>query len=273
VAIPHLSNGTTPDEVAAALASDGCVVVDELASRLEVDAVLADLEPFVDATPVGPDEFSGFRTRRTGSLIARSPAAREFVARRLVVDSVRRALSHATTIQLHLTQLITIGPGEPAQMIHRDQWAYDFFTFPVGVEVQISTMWAFDDFTEENGATRVIPGSHLAPDKERFSVEDTVPAEMAKGSVLLYTGALYHGGGANRSAHIRRGCNIDYNVSWLRQEENQYLATPQDVARDLPDDLLRLMGYARGAYALGYVGDLWDPLDVLRGTPGAHGFR
>ncbi|MEO2138189.1 MAG: phytanoyl-CoA dioxygenase family protein, partial [bacterium] len=83
--------------------------------------------------------------------------------------------------------------------------------------------------------------------------------------VLLYTGSVYHGGGANKSDATRCGANITYNLAWLRQEENQYLSVPPEIARELPDDLLRLMGYSRGAYALGYVGDLKDPLKVLRG--------
>ena len=86
---------------------------------------------------------------------------------------------------------------------------------------------------------------------------------MPAGSVLLYTGSLYHGAGANRSDATRYGVNLTYALSWLRQEENQYLAVPFDVARTFPEPLLRLMGYARGAYALGYVDDLRDPLDVL----------
>jgi ectoine hydroxylase-related dioxygenase (phytanoyl-CoA dioxygenase family) len=91
--------------------------------------------------------------------------------------------------------------------------------------------------------------------------------------VLLYTGSLYHGGGANHSDSTRYGLNITYAVSWLRQEENQYLSVPFEIARTLDEPLLRLMGYARGAYALGYVDDLRDPLDVLRGdTAGGTGF-
>src|SRR5439155_719737 len=88
--------------------------------------------------------------------------------------------------------------------------------------------------------------------------------EMARGSVLFYSGSVYHGGGANRSEETRVGINITYNVSWLRQEENQYLAVPLEIARTLPVDLLRLMGYQRGAYALGYVDDLRDPIEVVR---------
>ena len=160
--------------------------------------------------------------------------------------------------------MIAIGPGEPAQMIHRDQWAFDFFPFPRDYEVQCNTIWAMTDFTEENGATRVIPGSNHFEDKMRFEEKDTIPAEMKKGSVLLYTGSIYHGGGANRSNQTRIGINITYNLSWLRQEENQYLSVPLEIARTLPVDLLKLMGYRRGAYALGYVDDLRDPLDVVK---------
>jgi ectoine hydroxylase-related dioxygenase (phytanoyl-CoA dioxygenase family) len=183
----------------------------------------------------------------------------------LVLEAARAHLAESTNIQLHLTQLIAIGPDEPAQTVHRDQWAFDFFPFPSGYAVQCNTLWAMTDFTAMNGATRVIPGSHWFEDKQRFEEADTVPADMARGSVLFYTGALYHGGGANRSDEVRIGVNITYARAWLRQEENQYLSVPLDVARGLPVELLRLMGYARGAYALGYVDDLRDPLDVLRG--------
>ena len=89
---------------------------------------------------------------------------------------------------------------------------------------------------------------------------------MPAGSVFVYTGAVYHGGGANRSDATRYGLNLTYARSWLRQEENQYLSVPLDFARELPDALLRLIGYQRGAYALGYVDDVRDPLESLRGT-------
>lgn len=220
------------------------------------------------STPVGPDDFAGRRTRRTGGLVARSPAAREIVAHPLVLAVARRVLANAAGFQLHLTQMIAIGPGEPAQPVHRDQWAFDFFPFPVGYEVQCNTIWAMCDFTEENGATRLVPGSHRREDGLAFEAADTIPATMPAGSVLLYTGSLYHGAGANRSDETRCGLNLTYSASWLRQEENQYLSVPPEVARTLSEDLLRLLGYARGAYALGYVDDMRDPLDVLLGRGG-----
>src|SRR5579884_3729339 len=259
----HLSADTDADRVAGALAEDGAVIVDGLAPPDLLDRIAAELDPHLALTPTGPDDFSGRNTRRTGALIARSPSSRQLVMDPLILSTTGRFLSQATNFQLHLTQAIAIGPGSPAQTIHRDQWAFDFFTFPRGYEVQCNTIWAMTDFTEENGATRVIPGSNRFDDKLRFEEKDTIAAEMTKGSVLVYSGSVYHGGGANRSNQTRAGINITYNLSWLRQEENQYLAVPLEVARTLPVELLRLIGYQRGAYALGYVGDLLDPLQVV----------
>jgi hypothetical protein len=264
--IPRLAATASGQEVAEALGREGCAVVERLVPPALLDQARAELGPHLDATPVGTDDFMGHRTRRTGGLVARSATCRELVMHPLVLDAVHGVLGHATSFQLHLTQVIAIGPGEPAQMIHRDQWAFDFFPFPPGYEVQCNTIWAMNDFTEENGATRLIPGSHGLEDRREFQTADTVPAEMPAGSVLLYTGALYHGAGANRSAGTRYGLNITYAVSWLRQEENQYLSVPAEIARTLPESLLRLMGYARGAYSLGYVDDLRDPLDALLGS-------
>ena len=267
MSIEHLAASTPAEQIAATLGRDGVVVVDRVVPPDVMDRARAELEPYLRATAVGTDEFSGRRTRRTGGLVARSATCRELIMHPLVLDTVRVVLGHVASFQLHLTQVIAIGPGEPPQLIHRDQWAYDFFPFPKGYEAQCNTIWAMTDFTEQNGATRVIPGSNHLDDRLEFSEADTLPAEMAKGSVLFYTGSLYHGAGANRSDATRYGVNVTYNCAWLRQEENQYLSVPLEIARTLPVDLLRLMGYARGAYALGYVDDLRDPIDVLR--PGA----
>ncbi|HEV7735564.1 MAG TPA: phytanoyl-CoA dioxygenase family protein [Candidatus Binatia bacterium] len=263
--IPRLPATATGSDVASALAAEGCAIVERLIPTSLLAQARSELRPFLDATAPGTDEFSGHRTRRTGGLVARSATCRDLVMHPTVLEAVRGVLSEATTVQLHLTQVIAIGPGEPGQRIHRDQWAFDFFPFPSGYEVQCNTIWAMTDFTEANGATRVVPGSHRQADRLMFEHTDTVPAEMPAGSVLFYTGSAYHGAGANQSDETRYGINITYAVSWLRQEENQYLSVPADVARTLPEPLLRLIGYARGAYALGYVDDLRDPLSVLLG--------
>ena len=271
--IEHLSAQTSAAEVAAAIRRDGAAIVDRLVGDDLVDRVLAEARPFLEATPVGGEDFSGLRTRRTGSLIARVPAARDLAAHPTVLGVCDDMLGvNATSYQLHLTQVIDIGPDEPAQALHRDQWAWDAFAFPVGFEVEISTIWAMQDFSEENGATRVVPGSHRWEAGRTPSPEASVAAEMAKGSVLIYTGSVFHGGGANRSAAWRTAVNIDYCLGWLRQEENQYLSCPPEVARGIPVELARLIGYRRAAYALGYFGDTQDPIEAVHPELASRGF-
>lgn len=111
----------------------------------------------------------------------------------------------------------------------------------------------------------MVPGSHGSADPGTFTPADSVAATMPRGSVVLYTGRTVHGGGANASGSWRTGLNVDYVLGWLRQEENQYLSVPREVAAELPEEVQRLMGYQLGAYALGYVDDLRDPIRVLRG--------
>jgi ectoine hydroxylase-related dioxygenase (phytanoyl-CoA dioxygenase family) len=271
-AIQHVKPTTDPDDIRDILLTDGAVVVDDLAEGNCLERMRSELATFIESTPFGSDRFAGHNTRRTGALIARSQASRELVQHPVALDVTRRLLDKAKNFQLHLTQTIAIGPGEPAQPIHRDQWAFDFYPFPSDYHVQCNTMWAVTDFTEENGATRIIPGSQDLPDSTEHTFDETVPAEMSAGSCLFYTGKVYHGGGANRSDAVRIGGNITYVVGWLRQEENQYLSVPREVAATLDDDLLRLMGYRVGAYALGYIDDVRDPLDAIRGSTGEMSF-
>ncbi len=268
----HVPADTPAEAVHEILARDGALIIDDLASRESIDAITGEMASFVEATPNGSDDFSGRTTKRTGALIARSPSSRALVTHPVILDVAARLMHQASSIQVHLTQIISIGPDSPGQSIHRDEWAFDFFAFPSDVHPQCNTIWAMTDFTEENGATRLIPGSQDWEMDLGHSVEESVPAEMTKGSCLLYTGKVYHGGGANRSDHVRTGLNLTYCVAWLRQEENQYLSCPREVALTLDDELLKLMGYRIGAYALGYADDVRDPLDALRGTTGQMGF-
>ena len=270
--ITHLTSNASAPQVADVVAADGAVIVDHLAPVALMDRIGEELAPWLAATPTGPDAFSGSRTRRTGALIARSPASRELVLHPLSLGVTGLVLERASNFQLHLTQAIAIGAGASAQPIHRDQWAFDFFPFPRGYEVQCNSIWALTEFSTENGATRVVVGSHKADDGVAYRIEDTEPAEMGRGSVLYYSGSVYHGGGPNRTDTTRLGINITYNVAWLRQEENQYLSVPREIAATLPVDLLRLMGYDRGAYALGYIDDLRDPIEAVRPGTGSVGF-
>ena len=264
-----VGNATAPEDIATVLREDGCVTVSDVVSPEVMDQITTELKPYVAATEVGPFEFLGHATRRTGALIARSPSARILVAHPTILETVDLLLGdHCSTFQIDLTQLVDIGPGEPAQMIHRDQWSFDHYPFPTGFDAEISTMWAATDFTEEMGATRVVVGSHLwEEDPTEVDPALSTGAVMSKGSVLIYVGSIFHGGGANTTDVHRVGINVGYSLGWLRQEENQYLACPPEIARTLPEGLLRLMGYQRGSYGLGYVDDMREPLDWLYDRP------
>jgi ectoine hydroxylase-related dioxygenase (phytanoyl-CoA dioxygenase family) len=254
-------------DVAAAIASDGAAIVEDLVTGATIDAVMGEMAPHLDATPNGADDFAGQNTRRTGALLARSPSSVAMVAHPLVLGVADNFLwPSKTTFQVHLTQMIAIGGGSPQQALHRDQWCFDFFPFPDDVEVELSTMWALTDFTPANGATRFIPGSHREGDHVLADEYRCVQAAMPRGSVLLYSGRTVHGGGANTTDEVRIGLNVDYTLGWLRQEENQYLSVPPEVARTLPDGVAELAGYSLGGYALGYVDDVRDPRHFLRGT-------
>lgn len=252
------------DPVVRALEADGAAIVAGLADPGTIDAVAEELAPWIEKSRFGREDFSGTRTQRTGSLITRSRTVRALVANPLVLDVAERILGpHCDRFQLHLTQVIRIGPGETCQPLHRDQWAFSR-KLPTTMEYELQTLWALCDFTDENGATRVIAGSHRWEAGRRPSPEETVGAAMSKGSVLLYLGSVYHGGGANRSADARSGLGIGYSLGWLRQEENQYLSVPPEVARELPEKLQRLIGYDMGGYSLGYFGDVEHPREALR---------
>jgi ectoine hydroxylase-related dioxygenase (phytanoyl-CoA dioxygenase family) len=265
MALTHFSATTEAATIAEHIRQHGYAIVDDLADINLLERLEAETQPYIDVSAYGRDEYDGTFTRRTGALIARSPASRALVMNPVAVTIVKDFLSHATAIQLHTTQIISIGPGETRQKLHRDQMAFDFFPFPTDYHVQCNTIWALSDFTLENGATHLCPGTSGIDDTAATAVE-SIQAEMRRGACLFYDGKILHGGGANLSDQIRRGVNLTYSVGWVRQEENQYLACPPNIARTLDDDLLRMMGYQAGAFAMGYVGDQQDPLAVLRGT-------
>jgi len=262
--IPRCTPDTTSAEISAALLDNGAVIIERLVGDEWCDRMLAEVRPWSAASPTGGDEFSGANTRRTGALLTRCPSSLGLVAHPLILDVVDRTLwPKKTTFQLHLTQSIAIGPDSPAQMLHRDQWCYDFFPFPEDVVVEVSCIWAMHDFTKENGATRVVPGSHRLAHGVRVADGETAVAEMPRGSVVMYLGSTFHGGGANVSNETRYGINVDYVLGWLRQEENQYLSYTLDEVRQLPERVQRLLGYEVGAYALGYIDGGRSPMELL----------
>jgi len=254
------------NEILAAFKRDGAVVINGLMPVALHRRVGDELAPWIASTPEGRDDFVGRQTTRTGALVARSPACRELVMHELVMDLAKRfLLDFSNKIQLHLTQVINIKPGQGTQPLHRDRLAWGGY-IPDQIEPQFNTLWALTDFTEENGATRLVPGSaHWESDRRADDAEKT-QATMSAGSVLLYSGSVIHGGGENRSAHNRTGINITYCLSWLRTEENNYLSCPPEIAKDLDPGLQELLGYTMGNYALGYYSDpatVGETTDIL----------
>ena len=153
----HVAATTPASEVVEHLRRDGYVIIDDLAPPGLMDRIQDEVEPYIDATPMGYTPILGKKTRRTGALIARSPACRELIQDPTVLGVCEDFLGHATAFQLMLTQIISIEPGESAQGLHRDQIAWDHFPFPEDYHVQCNTLWALSDYTVDDCAGE-IPG-------------------------------------------------------------------------------------------------------------------
>ena len=256
-----LTSEATVEEVVQLLRQDGALIIKDIISPQVVDQLTAEMQPYINATPTGRDEFTGHTTRRTGALAARSAACRDLIVNDLVLGSAKEYLKPFTRkIILHLTQTIDIGPGAAAQEIHRDRYAWGKY-LPREIEPQFNTIWALTDFTPENGATQCVPGSQDWDWSQSHTAEQICQAEMTKGSVFIYSGSVLHAGGENRSSAHRLGLNLTYCLGWLRQEENQYLSCPPEIAKNFDPALQDLLGYTQGEYALGYYTDPTDPTD------------
>ena len=259
--LKHFAPDTDPQVIAKAVEEDGAIVLDDVIDPAFIAALRSETDPYMEGTPDGFDDFAGRLTTRTGGLMARSEKCRTLIAHPVILDACKLFLQpYCQSVQLHLTQIIRIRPGQTAQMIHRDRWAWG--THLTHVEPQFNTIWAITDFTAENGATQVVPGSTELPDDAAIAPELITQAEMRAGSVLIYSGSVFHGGGENRSTSDRIGINITYTLGWLRQEENQYLSCPPEIAKTLDRPLQELIGYSMGQYALGYY--------TPPGAPGEH---
>ncbi len=249
---------------------DGAVILRDVIGADVVGQMKREVQPYLGATPMGRDAFTGFATQRTGALVARMPTCRALVLNDAVLGCARGFLAPYTDrIILHVTQIINIHPGQSEQALHRDRLAWGKH-LPRSVEPQFNSIWALNDFTVANGATRVVPCSQTWDWKRKAKSEEIVQAEMAMGSVLLYTGSVIHGGGENRSNEARMGLNITFCLGWLRQEENQYLSCPPHVAQDFDPELQDLLGYTQGNYALGYYSDPSGPGDKSDIRPPEH---
>jgi ectoine hydroxylase-related dioxygenase (phytanoyl-CoA dioxygenase family) len=273
------------DAIYAALDRDGAVIVENLLSPDVVARVNAEVESAVDAAD--PDAalfnpimqaFHGRFTKQVAGISGISPTfATDVMCHPLLLAICDRVLlPSCARYQLNLGHLLQRGPGSDEQWLHRDEAVWSDVPRP-HPELQLATVIAFVDFTRDNGATRVVPGSHRWPDRQLLPAEQVVAppaaetiayAEMAAGSAVIYSGGTIHAGGANTTSIERRGAHLSYCLGWLRTEENNYLSTPPSVAAKLPRRAQELLGYAlhdsipRGGGYLGMV-RMQDPVDLL----------
>lgn len=251
--IARLGPDASVDAVCDHLERDAAVIVEDVLPLRLLDAIRSEVEPYLEACTGGEDKFKGLATQRIGALVARSPASREVVLNDIVNRTAAKFLEpFASGYQLIVAQAASIGPGEQAQRLHRDRGCYGHY-LPKHIETHLNTVWAISECTADNGATQVVPGSHAWDDDRRAEPHEVRRAEMSPGSVLIYSGSVIHGGGANvTNDEHRLALLIQYALNWLRQQENQYLSCPPDIAKTLSPELQEIVGYTRAGPVLGF---------------------
>jgi len=246
---------------AAALARDGFVVLERLFDADQVAALRTALRPLFRAE-TGRNPFEGLQTRRIYAVIQKTLACNALAEHPLVLALLDGIL--APNYLLSQLQAIEILPGEAAQPLHHDDSLYPVPRprAPLGA----ATILALDDFTAENGATCILPGSHLWDDRQPTAREAAAvqPVVMPAGSVVLFVGTLWHGGGANRSAAPRLAVTAQYCAPWCRQQENFSLSVSRERVRECSPDMQRLLGYSVHAPFMGMV-DGMHPRRLLEG--------
>tara|TARA_B100001142_G_scaffold296282_1_gene317899 strand:- start:6442 stop:7317 length:876 start_codon:yes stop_codon:yes gene_type:complete len=256
----------TAEQLITELDANGCVIVEGHISDTRMRRLHTELQPYLDNAPLGKTDFAGRTSRRRNGLLTKSETCRELAIDPLVLAVCDGVLGpNCVNYRLHVTMLVELMPGEVRQEIHRDGEIY-----PVrhpAPPMTLAAFWAYTDFTKENGATLVAPGSHRWPQERQPEDHELVQAVMPQGSMLLYTSSVWHGNAANHSDAVRTGMGLHYSLGWLRQEENQVLSSPPEVARNFPERLQRLIGYDFGGPYLGFV-EQGNPIGLLRDDDG-----
>jgi ectoine hydroxylase-related dioxygenase (phytanoyl-CoA dioxygenase family) len=244
-----------------AIEGDGYTIVEDAIDADLITALAGDLlriEHALDVRPAG-NAFEGAHTVRIYNLLALGPVYARIPIHDHVLPIVERVLDRGCLISS--LSSISIDPGESAQPIHADDQL-----LPVPKPhppLVCNTMWALTDFTDANGATRIIPGSHTRDHSPEYGTEyASIPAEMRRGSVLIWHGSLWHGGGANRTRERRVGIAMNYCAGFIRQQENQQLGLSADTVRSFSPRLLELVGYGIYRGLVGHI-DKRSPAEVL----------
>jgi ectoine hydroxylase-related dioxygenase (phytanoyl-CoA dioxygenase family) len=240
-----------PQELAEAISRDGYVVVRDLVAPSLVREIRDALAPWLGGRRFGRNDFEGLRSERVYALLAKVPAIAKIVEHPTVLAVIDRLLRPHYRLSACLA--IQVHPGEKPQGWHFDD-AYVAVPRPRPM-MGVSAIWAFDDFTDENGATEVIPGSHLwgVADEAVPGDARAVQIVMPAGSAVLFAGTLVHRGGAHRGSATRLGITPQYCEPWVRQIENMVLAVPPEVARGYSERVQELLGYDVFDPFIGYV--------------------
>jgi ectoine hydroxylase-related dioxygenase (phytanoyl-CoA dioxygenase family) len=256
LALEHVPNTASVDEIMEVVKRDGGVIIKGLLSpdqvqrfNAEIEPHLSELNPGSESANDGVKEFHGSQTKRLTNLVTISPIFREEIIDLDLVLSVADSAMLPTydSYWMGTAQVIDIGPGNKAQPLHRDLENYPYFVTagPTAPEVMCNFLIALTDFTEENGATRVIPGSHVWPDfEDRGTPEQTIPAIMEAGDALYFSGKLAHGGGANTTTdERRRGVAFTFNPGYFVPEEAYPFVVDLELVRTLSPRVQQLLGF------------------------------
>src|SRR5262245_54681389 len=235
----------TPERLAA-LHTDGYTVIERAISSELVATIKGTLAPWLKGERLGRNDFEGFYSERVYALLAKAPVLAALVEHEEVLALVDKLLPPHYLLSALLA--INVHPGENPQDFHVDDSAGGFLLRRPRPWLGVSTIWALDDFTESNGATEVIPGSHLwsddrAPDPSEQS-RDAVKVCMPAGSVVVFLGNLLHRGGAHHGTAPRLGITPQYCAPWMRQIENMVLAVPPALAKGFSSRVQALLGYS-----------------------------
>jgi ectoine hydroxylase-related dioxygenase (phytanoyl-CoA dioxygenase family) len=246
------------------LERDGYTILEDAILPALLDELQRDLERIEVEQGIKPANniFEGWKTVRIYNLLARGKIYEGIAVHESVLPLVERVLDRGCLVSS--LSSIAIDPGEIAQPLHADD---QIIPLPrPHVPLVCNTMWAVTDFTAANGATRLVPGSHTADrPPEIGTAYATIPAEMRRGSVLIYNGSLWHGGGANQTSIRRMGIAMNYCAGWIRQQENQQLGIPLEIARGFSPRLRKLCGFGLYRGLIGHI-DKCSPVDLLDGT-------